>query len=239
MKYFLVLLLGVSLVFSCRYIGGKRVKGNGNVETEQRNVSSFDGVVSHGSFDVTVITGDVHSVKIEADENLLQYIDTDVEGGNLTITTRRGYNLRPRNDLKITVTAPHFNELSAHGSGNIKGVNLIKATEKTKLHLSGSGNIKVDLEAPAVDAEIAGSGNISVSGTTKEFSSRIYGSGDIRAGGMNAEEGSVEIAGSGNVEISASNKLDIKIMGSGGVKYRGDAQVNTNIAGSGSVSRIN
>ena len=239
MKYFFVILLGACLVFSCRFIGGKRVKGNGNVETEQRTVSTFDGVVSHGSFDITVVTGDAHSVKIEADENLLQYIDTDVEGGNLTITTRRGYNLRPRGELKVTVTAPHFNELSSHGSGNIKGGNPIRGTEKTKLHLSGSGNINVDLEAPAVDAEIAGSGNISVSGNTKQFTSKIYGSGDIQAANMNTEEGKVEIAGSGNVEISASQKLDVNIMGSGGVKYRGDAQVNTSIAGSGSVSRVN
>ena len=239
MKYFLILLLGIGLFFSCRFIGGKRVKGNGNMETEQRSVSSFDGVVSRGSFDITVISGDVHSVKIEADENLLQYIETDIDGGNLEIGTRQGYNLRPRRDIRVTVTAPHFNELSSHGSGSIKGETAIKATEHAKLHLSGSGNIDVNINAPSVDAEIAGSGNISVAGTAKRFSSTIHGSGDIRAGQMQSEEGKVEIAGSGNVEVFASNKLDIRIMGSGGVKYRGDAQVNTNIAGSGSVSKVN
>jgi hypothetical protein len=239
MKYFLVLLLGISLVFSCRYIGGKRVRGNGNVEKEQRSLPSFDGLVSYGSFDITVLTGDTHTISIEADENLLDYIETDVEGGNLRIRTRRGYNLRPRNDIRITVTSPNYNELSSHGSGSIRGKNLIRATENAKLHLSGSGNIDVDIEAPSVDAEIAGSGNISVSGSAKSFSGTIHGSGDIRAREMQAEQGKVEIAGSGNVEVYATNKLDIRIMGSGGVKYRGDAQVNTNIAGSGSVTKLN
>jgi hypothetical protein len=239
MKYFLVLLLGISLVFSCRFIGGKRVRGNGNLETEQRSLSNFDGVVSHGSFDITVSTGDSHTVNVEADENLLEYIETEVDGGTLRIKTKRGFNLRPRSDIRITVTAPNFNELSSHGSGNIKGKNLLKATENAKLHLSGSGNIDVDIEAPAVDAEIAGSGNISVSGSAKEFSGTIHGSGDIRAVDMQSEQSKVEIAGSGNVEVFATNKLDIRIMGSGGVKYKGDAQVNTSIAGSGSVSKLN
>lgn len=239
MKYFFVLLIGVGLLYSCRYISGKRVRGNGNQQTEQRNVSSFEGVVSHGAFDIVVIAGETNAVQIQGDENLLEYIETEVDGGNLKISTRRGYNLRPRTDMKITVTAPVFNELSSHGSGSIKGENMLKATENAKLHLSGSGDITVEIEAPSVDAEIAGSGNISVKGSARQFSGTIHGSGNIRAGAMNAEEGKVEIAGSGDVEVSASNKLDIHIMGSGGVKYRGDAQVNTSIAGSGSVTKVN
>ena len=239
MKYILLLLVGISLFFSCRYLGGKRVRGNGVQDTEQRSVGSFDGIVSHGSFDVTVVTGNTHSVTVEADENLMEYIETEVDGDNLKISTRRGYNLRPRSDVRITVTAPGFNELSSHGSGNIRGKGPIKATDHAKLHLSGSGNIDVDIEAPSVDAQIAGSGNISVSGSAKSFSGTIHGSGNIRARDMKSEQSKVEIAGSGDVEVTASNKLDINIMGSGGVKYHGDAQVNTNIAGSGSVTRMN
>lgn len=238
MKYFLVLLLGAGIFFSCRYMGGERIRGNGNAETEQRSLSSFDGLVSHGSFDVYVTTSDNYSVQVEADENLLPYIETEVEGGTLKISTRRGYNLRPRRNIKITVAAPYFNELSSHGSGNIRGENLLKANERARLHLFGSGNIDVDIEAPSVDASISGSGNISVAGTSNRVSSSIHGSGDIRAADLKAEEAKVEIAGSGNVEVNASEKLDINIMGSGGVKYRGGAQVNTNIAGSGSVRRI-
>ena len=215
------------------------MRGNGNMETEQRSVSGFNGVSSFGSFDITVISGDTHSVSVEADENLLPYIETTVDDNRLKIRTRKGYNLRPRSDIRITVTAPSFRELSTHGSGSISGKNLIRSAESAKLQISGSGNISVDMEAPSVDAEIAGSGNISVSGETKEFSSSIHGSGDIRAGKLKTQESKVEIAGSGDVEVFASSKLDIRIMGSGGVKYRGDAQVNTNIAGSGSVTKLN
>jgi len=239
MKYILVLLLGVGVVMSCRFVTGKRVRGNGNAQTEQRSVSSFEGVASFGAFDIVVKTGDAHSVEIEADENLLQYITTEVDGDVLEVSTRRGYNLRPRTKMTVTVTAPYYTELSSHGSGNIKGENLINSPKRVKVALYGSGNIHADMNAPAVKAEIAGSGNIFLTGAAKEFSSTIHGSGSIRAAQMQAETSDVQIAGSGDVEVFANNTLNVNIMGSGGVKYRGNAQINSKIAGSGSVTKLN
>lgn len=230
--------MGMTLICSCSYIKGKRVRGNGNVETEQRSLPLFKGMASYGAFDVFVKKGDQSSVEVSADENLLQYIITEVSGDKLEVKTRKGFNLRPSAPLKVIVTAPHYNELSSHGSGNIKGENQLTSPDPVNLQLFGSGNINVDMTAPSVNAEISGSGNITVSGASKQFSGSIRGSGGIHAGDHQSEEGNVEIAGSGNVEVFANNKLDINIMGSGGVKYRGGAQINTNIAGSGSVKKL-
>ena len=239
MKYIFLFLLGTLVFFSCRYIGGKRVRGNGNLITQERSVSGFEGVESYGSFDVTLIPSDATSVKIEADDNLQQYIETYVNHNKLQIRTRDGYNLRPRNDIKITVSGPVFSTIATHGSGSITGRGLLNTNnDDVALRVAGSGNIEVELNASKVDSEIAGSGNISVKGTSKEFEGGIYGSGNIRAGNLRTEDSKVEIAGSGNVEIFASNKLDVSVMGSGEVKHRGNAQVNTKISGSGSVVKI-
>lgn len=238
MKYVFVLLAGVMLLFACRFIGGKRVRGNGNMVTDERTLSSFDGVASFGSFDVMISSGATHSVKVEAEENLQDLIETEVEGNRLVIKTRRGYNIRPRREIKISVTAPNFSSLETNGSGNIIGENLINSEKHMELELAGSGNIDVDVNAPGVSAGISGSGNISVSGTAKEFKSSIRGSGNIKARDLKTEDCKVEIAGSGNVDVFASNSLDVHIMGSGGVNYRGDAKIKTSIAGSGSVNRV-
>jgi len=239
MKYILAFVLGITLFYSCRYIGGKRVRGEGNVTSDQRNLPSFREVNSYGSFDVTLTTGDQHSVKVEAEQNLQQYIETEIEGSTLVIRTRRGYNLRPNHDIKIHVTAPSYRSLSSYGSGNMYSEGLITSADPVSLEIAGSGNINAEVDAPSLSAEISGSGNMLLSGTVKNFSSSIRGSGSIKAADMKSDEGKVEIAGSGNVEITANNKLDVRIMGSGDVRYRGNAQINSSIAGSGSVNRIN
>lgn len=227
------------LFLSCRFIGGKRVRGNGNFTSQERSVSGYEGIESYGSFDITLLPSSRTSVKIEADENLQHYIETYVDNNKLQIRTRHGYNLRPRNDIKITVSGPLFTTISTHGSGSITGRGLLNTNnDNVELRVAGSGNIDVELSASKVDSEIAGSGNISVKGISKEFDGGVYGSGNIRAGNLQTEDSKVEIAGSGNVEIFASNKLDVSVMGSGEVKHRGSAQVNTKITGSGSVVKI-
>ena len=240
MRSLLLLLFAVALLASCRFVGGKRVRGNGNLVTSDRSVSGFDGVSSFGSFDVTLIPSSTTTVKVEADENLQEYIETYVDGGDLKIKTRNGYNLRPRRDIRITVSGPTFNTIETHGSGNIVGQGLLNANSSSDVNLrvAGSGNIDVELNAGRVDGEIAGSGNIKVKGKSRVFDGDVMGSGNIRAAGLETEESKVEIAGSGNVEVYATSKLDVRVMGSGEVKHRGNAQVNTKITGSGSVVKM-
>ena len=240
MRPLLLLLFTVTLLASCRYVGGKRVRGNGNLTTSERSVSSFNGVSSFGSFDITLIPSSTATVKVEADENLHEYIETYVDGGNLKIKTRNGYNLRPRRDIRVTVSGPTFNTIETHGSGSIISQGLLNAnsTSDVNLRVAGSGNIEVDLNAGGVDGEIAGSGNIKVRGKARVFEGDVMGSGNIRAADLETEESKVEIAGSGNVEVYATNKLDVRVMGSGEVKHRGNARVNTKITGSGSVVKM-
>jgi hypothetical protein len=239
MKYVLLLILGMSLFFSCRYLGGKRVRGNGNLTTQERSVSGFEGIESFGSFDISIVPSSTSSVKIEAEENLQPYIETYVDGRNLQIRSRDGYNLRPRRDIRIIVSGPVFNTIATHGSGSIIGRSPITANDDVKLEVAGSGNIEVEMIAKQISSSIAGSGNINVKGTSDHFSANIAGSGNIRAANLESGDADVQIAGSGNVDVFANDKLNINVMGSGEVRHRGNAQVSTHIAGSGSVTKMN
>src|SRR5262249_38261384 len=162
---------------------------------------------SYGSFDIFVSTGAQQSVKIEAEENLLPYIETYVEGEILKIDTKRGYWLNSKRDIKVFITAPDFSRIRSFGSGNITGETKITTTGKLDLAVTGSANIKMDVDAPAVDADISGAGNIFLNGKTKSFHSTVSGSGDVHAYELLSEETAVRIAGSGNAEVYASVSL--------------------------------
>ena len=239
MKYIFLFLLGTLVFFSCRFIGGKRVRGNGNLITQERSIAGFEGIDSYGSFDITLIPSSTASVKVEAEENLQEYIQTHVSNNRLQVRTKQGYNIRPRRDIRIAVSGPVFNAITTNGSGSIRGQGLLNTNNgNVTLKVAGSGDIEVELNASRVESEIAGSGNINVKGTSKEFKGGIYGSGNIRAGNLRTDDSKVTIAGSGNIEIYANDKLDVNVMGSGEVKHRGNAQVNASIKGSGSVVKI-
>jgi len=238
MKKIFVFLATVVVLFSaCRYVTGQRIRGNGNIRTENRTPGNFNSVASHGSFNVYVSTGSP-SVKIEAEDNLLPYIETYVDGSVLHVQTKDNYWLRPSRQVKIYVSSPDFNSIRSYGSGDIIGTSKVTDSSKLELGVNGSANIKMDVNAPNIDAEINGSGDISLTGETKTFNGEIRGSGNVKAMDLKSEAATVKIYGSGNADIFASLKLDVHVAGSGDVNYKGNAQVSSSIAGSGRVKKV-
>src|SRR2546423_96551 len=237
-KILLLLVIASISLPSCRYAFGKRIRGNGNVKTEERSLNNFSGVHSFGPYNVYLSQDSSFKVVVEAEDNLLPYIETYVENGILKIQTRKGYWLRSNREISIHVTAPSYSSIKTVGSGDIIAENKINNTSPIELEATGSGDIKAKLNAPEVKAEVTGSGSITLEGETKNFNGQINGSGDIKAYDMKSENASVEIMGSGNADLFASVKLNVEVMGSGDVKYKGDGQVSSNIHGSGSVRKV-
>lgn len=238
-KYILPACIIAVIVSACNFIGGKRIEGSGNVTTQERSITGFSAIKSSGFFDVYLSSGPTQSVRIETDDNLHSYIETRMDGTELEIDTREGYRLRPKKGIKIYITSPDFSRVRLSGSGDIVSQNQITGNEKIDLAVSGSGNIKVDLNAPFVEAEMSGSGDINLSGEAKKFDGRLSGSGNIRAMDLKTEETSIRISGSGNADVFASAKLDVRVTGSGDVRYKGGVQqVTSNITGSGSVKKM-
>lgn len=240
MKRFLFLAIPAALLLnSCDFVDGEKVEGNGNVKSSDRSINGFLSVESNGSIDVYVSSAPTEAVRVEADENLLPLIETYKEGETLHIKTKKGYWLKPSHDIKVYVTAPSYHAIHSYGSGNIVSENKIIGNGPLDLGVTGSADIRVEVDAPEVHADITGSGNCIISGGTKKFSSEISGSGSVKAFDLKSEETKIDIAGSGDADVFASTRLDVSVSGSGDVRYKGNAQnVSQHVAGSGSVRKV-
>ncbi|MBD0284477.1 MAG: DUF2807 domain-containing protein [Flavisolibacter sp.] len=238
-----ILILIISIVLlrnSCHinFIGGKRITGNGSLSTEQRNVGTFTGVDVRGSMDVFLSSGLAHAVRVEADGNLLPYIETTNNGGTLRIGSRNGYNLNPRAGIKIYVTAPELSGILVTGSGDVVSQSRISSRDKLHTEIRGSGDIRLEMDAPQTEAEITGSGSITLNGNTRTLNVAIRGSGDVHGFNLMSENAQVDIAGSGNAQVYASKQLDIDIKGSGNTEYKGNPSINQKVHGSGDIRRV-
>ena len=239
MRNIIIVLISFAIILSsCEFMGGKRVTGNGVTTTQQRNLGNFSGVEVSGPMKVYISQNPASSVKIESDENLLEYIEIENHGDVLEISTRRGYNLRPRAGIKIYITAASFDKLAVTGSGELKTQTKISNDEDVDVSVTGSGDVVLDMDAPAINAEITGSGAITINGATRNFSTEVTGSGEVHAFDLLSESTNVEISGSGDVEVFASKQLKISIAGSGDVRYKGNPSVSKSVAGSGNIRKI-
>jgi hypothetical protein len=222
----------------CREVFGKRIRGNGHIQAESRSLTAFKNIDVSGSINIYVKHDSVFSVKVESDENLLQYVEVYNEAGTLQIHERDGVNLKPTHEIKVFVAGPDFNRFEASGACNIYSENRVNGSKAIEIDLSGASDVKMDIKSPRVNAELSGAGTINIKGETKDFSVKGSGSTDIKCFDLMAENVDVRISGAGDAEVFASVKLDVHVSGAGDVKYKGSANVSQKVSGAGSVRKV-
>ncbi len=234
--YITLLVLTISLTANAQWWGNsEKIKGNGKVTTEVRKVGGFDKVTVGGSFDVILIAGKEGKVTLEGEENVLEYIITEVNNGKLEIKFKNNTNVRTTKKLTATVPFEAIEAVSLGGSGNVFVKKTIKSN-RVSVAIGGSGNIVAEVEAENISASIGGSGDIKLSGKATTLKCSIAGSGSIKAYELETEDLKASIAGSGSVKTHVNNKIKASVVGSGSVYYKGNpSKINTSSIGSGDV----
>ena len=234
----LILLLGFILVLSsCDWNFWKKIRGSGVVLEEIRTVAFFNSLDMGISADIFFSKGDVQSLRIVGDDNILPHIDTDVRGdGVLEISSRKNY--RTDVGIKIYVVMLQINGLILSGSGTIQGQSPF-ATNGLELKITGSGNMDMAVDANEIESLISGSGPINLRGTALFHRIEIPGSGNMNALNLITNRCEITISGSGDCHVFVNSVLDVVISGSGNVYYMGSpGSVTTNITGSGQVINL-
>jgi len=242
---------------ACQVAIPNMVRGSGDLSTETRDVSGFDAIVLENSGDVFVTIGKTEELTIEADDNLLPYLTSEVKNGVLTLGTTPGRNINPTRPIVYNVTVKELNNITLAGSGSIN-VEPLEADKMTVLlagsgnislqkldtsdleaTIAGSGNISVDeLTAERVDATVSGSGDIRLAGETPTQKLGVCGSGNYLAGDLQSENANINIAGSGNATVWVTEHLTVTVNGSGNIRYYGKPSVDHTDNGSGTLTSL-
>ncbi|MGB0274763.1 MAG: head GIN domain-containing protein [Flavobacteriaceae bacterium] len=231
------LFLAFSIPMSAQW--GSKIKGNGNVVTENRDVAAYDEVHVNGNIDVVLVDGKEGKITLKAEENLLEHIEVSVKNDALKIKSKDRTELRPSKGKNILITVPvqDVHKLALNGSGEIEGTFPLKA-KSIKLQVNGSGDMDVDLKATDVKAVVNGSGDIKVSGKADYFEAIVTGSGDIDGDELVVNICEGKVVGSGDIKFHAEQKLDAKIVGSGDIEVNKSViEIEKKIIGSGDVTK--
>lgn len=207
--------------------------GNYNPVTEIRNITGFDEIINDGAFDIQLRKDTFFEVRVEAEENLIPYIVTELNANTLTVRTRENRCLDNNLPITVIITAPDIRILQLSGSGSIVFDEL--DAPNVKLSISGSGYIKGKTTSKYLYSKISGSGDMNLSGTVSESDMIISGSGSIKAYNLIQDTCFATISGSGDMFLNVVDLLDAKITGSGSITYKGNPYLSVYVSGSGRV----
>lgn len=240
MKNLVVLSMVVLFVTSgCREFGGRRERGSGHITTETRTTGDFHNISVGGAIDLYVKQDSTTTIKVEADDNLQQYIEVEENGGTLEIYTRSGFNLRPSHHIKVYVSNSMFKHFEVSGACSLNSENEISSSESLSFNLSGASRGKIQLNAPNVDVDMSGASNISISGKTKDFTVGASGASEANCFDLLAENTSVDLSGASHADVYASVSLKGQASGASHVNYKGSANPDIEKSGASGVSKSN
>ena len=209
---------------SCVFVYNANViKGNGVSVTDTLDLGGFNSIDIFGSMDVYYTQGP-QKVTLTADENLIEYYDIDVKGGELVVKVEKGVSISPKCRSFITVSSPDLNGVKITGSGDCRITEGLRNEGEFTFTVVGSGDLYADsIVCGGFTATVAGSGDVEVDALTcRTTTLSIKGSGDIEIGCKDAGDVSVNIAGSGDVRLNGTaSSLSQKIAGSGDIHASG------------------
>lgn len=183
---FLVALLFAIFFAGCQFNPGKTITGSGNVKTENRNLSGFTGISVQRALEVEVEQSDKFEVIVEADDNILSHIITDVRDGILVIETDIS-NFNNVNKKKIRVKMPTLNSLESSSAASIKSKNTL-ITENLELDASSASRIEVSVEAANVTIDSSSGSAVDIHGKALKLNADASSGSQIDADDLMAND---------------------------------------------------
>jgi hypothetical protein len=197
-----------------RHHNDDSIVGSGRIQTQERTVEPCRGVQIVGSAKVFLRQDAQQSIRVEADDNIIDRVVTRYENGNLVVGLEEGSYAETTVDVYVSLA--EIENVEIIGAGDITSRNSLQCGV-IRCHISGAGNISLDGTADAQTVVIDGAGNVSNFGLITARTSAV-------------------INGTGECDVTATQHFDGVINGVGSIVYDGHpAEVQSSVNGIGRI----
>jgi carbon monoxide dehydrogenase subunit G len=205
------------------------------VQSETRKLTDFTGIKAGGAFEIFLMQGNTTSLKLEANQKMLNKIRTEVKDGILNIYTDGRTEIN--SPVKIFVTIKELKKVDMGGAARLKGESVF-TSGKLVLNTSGAARIELNVKTDELDITAAGAGSIEVEGSASKLRANLSGASSLRAFGLEASSVSVEASGASCAQVNAGKEITAEASGASSINYKGEPGTkNINRSGSSSVRK--
>lgn len=238
MKNLRIILIAILAIGFTACINGqirKTVYGNGDVIKKERSAGKFSGIKVSTGIDVYLKQTGNESIIVEADENLHEYIKTEIRDGILNIYSDA--NIRKAESKRVYVTMDEIRSIRTSSAGDVIGQTPVK-TDKLELSASSAGNINLEVYVKEIEADISSSGDMTLNGTADFLNVNLSSAGNLKAFELQVREADISASSAGDADISVSEKLTARASSAGDINYRGNPKyIDAHSSSAGGVHR--
>ena len=230
-KLAFILLITISAT-SCSY--GERVKGNRIVATEERgDIQNFNKISISAGLTAEITQGEKDFVEVEADENILKYIITEVHNDKtLHIHWKKNISIRRFKKAVVHISMKALREVRASSGSDVKSMNVFKS-ENIKLNASSGANINIMIEATRVSLNASSGADIDIKGSTDRLNADASSGADIDADKLIAQHVNANASSAGDISVHAVQSINANASSAGDIEYSGNPKETNNHESSG------
>ena len=207
-----------------KYDDKDRIEGSGNVITKDITVKSFDQLNASGVFNLLLSQGDKESLKIEADDNLMDLFIVENEGSSLTIKMKKNSNFNSKKQLKVYVTFKTLKSMDLGMVGGTSSDDKLKFAD-LKLKNQSVGSVSLNMTLQTLNMENQSVGSVKLEGSAENAVVKNNSVGSINAGNFVVQKMDIENNGVGSATVNAEKELKYSDSFLGKVSNRGNATV--------------
>lgn len=230
------LLLTMMLVSMSQTACGEYLRGSGNVISEEREVPFFNEVSVSGAIDLFVTMGEEFSVTVEADDNLMEKIITEVSDSRLNIYTKRGFNIRNYDKMDVYITVPQLIYIGASGASDVVLENVLQG-ESLTVNSSGASDIQGSVNVGYLNVNCSGASDAKLSGVAATLEAELSGSSDMKSYDLMCDHVVVKLSGASNMNVTANKSITGSTSGASDLNVKGGASIDVSSSGASSISK--
>lgn len=237
----------------------------GNVVTETYPIkSNYTAISVTNMIEVVLLDAPKNSIRVEADERLMPYLQIVVKNGVLVLNfddQREVERLRKRNlnlaDTRVYVSARGVDTFTASGMSEFEADMPIAASTITisasgmssidfervecktfSLSISGKTEVDAQLQADKCDLSVSGMSEVDLEGRTDRLSLRLSGMSEVSLDELHARTAEVYVSGMSEAEVNASESITGGVSGMSDLTTFGSANVNVSTSGGSSHKHV-
>lgn len=212
------------------------IQGNGKIVTENRTVNEpFTKIEASRGLDIEVIQSEVLSISVEADDNLLEHIETKINNGILKISSDK--NIRRSKSKKIKVTVTNLEKISVSSAAEVEIKNTL-ITPSISFKASSGGEIEAIVEAEKITCNSSSGGEISLHGKALFIDVSVSSGGEINAEELLSNQVIASASSGGSIKTHPIISLDGKVSSGGSISYYNEPNSITKQINSGGSIRF-
>lgn len=213
---------------------GSGKKGNGTVVEENREITAdFTEVHASEGLEVYVTQAADFSISVEADENIIDLIGTEIKNGKLKIHAIENIG---RATKKVFVSLPEVTGLLSSSGAHLTAQNKITATTLI-IDASSGAHLNTETNADKLEIDASSGANIDISGRAMDVYVDGSSGANVRAKNLMTTECRAEASSGANININVSKSLTADASSGGNISYTGDAEVTKKKSVSGNVNK--